>query len=121
MIDRFSSHWKEACDLVDYTYPEDLESWKCPDNGIVDIHSPVLDKLSPGDVIYMNAINYSYFFLFCMLRPAILDYIPFAMLSCSNEAQDFQIGCCSASLVENMNLMRSCLIGCPLDRFCRKG
>ena len=90
MIDRFSSHWKEACDLVDYIYPEDLESWKCPDNGIVDIHSPVLDKLSPGDVIYMNAINYSYFFLFCMLRPAILDYIPFAMLSCSNEAQDFQ-------------------------------
>ena len=90
MIDRFSPHWKEACDLVDYTYPEDLESWKCPANGVVDIHSPVLDKLSPGDVICMNAINYSYFFLFCMLRPAILDYTPFVMLSCSEKAQEFQ-------------------------------
>ena len=90
MIDRFSSHWKEECDLVDYTYSEDLESWKCPDNGIVDIHSPFLDKLSPDDVVYMNTINYSYFFLFCMLHPAILNYTPFAMLSCSKEAQEFQ-------------------------------
>lgn len=90
MIDRFSPHWKEACDLVDYTFPEDLESWKSPANGVVDIHSPVLDKLSPGDVVYMNAINYSYFFLFCMLRPAILDYIPIVMLSCSEKAQEFQ-------------------------------
>ena len=90
MIDRFSPHWKEVCELIDYTYPEDLESWKCPDNGIVDIHSPVLDKLSPGDVVYMNAINYSYFFLFSMLRSAILDYTPFAMLSFSEEAREFQ-------------------------------
>ena len=90
MIDRFSPHWKEACDLVDYTYPEDLESWKCPANGVVDIHSPVLDKLSPGSVVYMNPINYSYFFLFCMLRPAILDYTPFVMLSCNEVAQEFQ-------------------------------
>ena len=90
MIDRFSPHWKEACDLVDYTYPEDLESWKCPANGVVDIHSPVLDKFSPGDVVYMNGINYSYFFLFSMLRSAILGYTPFAMLSFSEEAREFQ-------------------------------
>lgn len=90
MIDRFSPHWKKACELIDYTYPEDLESWKCPDNGIIDIHSPVLDRLSPGDVVYMNGINYSYFFLFCMLRPAILDYTPFAMLSCNEESLEFQ-------------------------------
>ena len=79
MIDRLSSHWKEACELIDYTYPEDLESWKCPDGGSIDISLPVLDKLSPGDVVYMNDINYSYMFLFGMLRPAILDYTPLVM------------------------------------------
>ena len=62
MIDRFSARWKEACELIDYTYAEDLEGWACPDDGIIDIHSPVLDRLSPGDVVCMNAINYSYFF-----------------------------------------------------------
>ena len=90
MIDRFSARWKEACELIDYTYAEDLEGWACPDDGIIDIHSPVLDRLLPGDVVYMNAINYSYFLLFCMLRPAILDYTPFAMLSSSLEAHAFQ-------------------------------
>lgn len=89
MIDRFSPHWKEACELMDYTYPEDLDSWKCPD-GTIDIHSPVLDRLSPGDVVCMNGINYSYFFLFSMLRPAMLDYTPFAMLSCTVEGHEFQ-------------------------------
>lgn len=90
MIDRFSARWKEACELIGYTYAEDLEGWTCPDDGIIDIHSPVLDRLSPGDVVCMNAINYSYFLLFCMLRPAILDYTPFAMLSSSLEAHAFQ-------------------------------
>ena len=85
MIDRLSSHWKEACELIDYTYPEDLESWKCPDDGSIDISLPVLDKLSPGDVVYMNNINYSYMFLFSMLRPAILDYTPLVMLSCNEQ------------------------------------
>ena len=82
MIDRLSSHWKEACELIDYTYPDELESWKCPNDGSIDISLPVLDKLSPGDVVYMNNINYSYMFLFSMLRPAILDYTPLVMLSC---------------------------------------
>ena len=90
MIDRLSSHWKEACELIDYTYPEDLESWKCPDGGSIDISLPVLDKLSPGDVVYMNDINYSYMFLFGMLRPAILDYTPLVMLSCNEESHTFQ-------------------------------
>ena len=90
MIDRLSSHWKEACELIDYTYPEDLESWKCPDGGSIDISLPVLDKLSPGDVVYMNDINYSYMFLFSMLRPAILDYTPLVMLSCNEESHTFQ-------------------------------
>lgn len=90
MIDRFSASWKEACELIEYTYAEDLEGWACPDDGIIDIHSPVLDRLSPGDVVCMNAINYSYFLLFGMLRPAILDYTPFAMLSCNEKAQEFQ-------------------------------
>ena len=90
MIDRFSPHWKEACELIDYTYPEDLESWKCPDDGSIDISLPVLDKLSPGDVVYMNNINYSYMFLFSMLRPAILDYTPLVMLSCNEESHTFQ-------------------------------
>ena len=90
MIDRFSPHWKEACELIDYTYPEDLESWKCPDDGSIDISLPVLDKLSSGDVVYMNDINYSYMFLFGMLRPAILDYTPLVMLSCNEESHTFQ-------------------------------
>ena len=90
MIDRLSSHWKEACELIDYTYPEDLESWKCPDDGSIDISLPVLDKLSPGDVVYMNNINYSYMFLFSMLRPAILDYTSLVMLSCNEESHTFQ-------------------------------
>ena len=90
MIDRLSSHWKEACELIDYTYPEDLESWKYPDDGSIDISLPVLDKLSPGDVVYMNNINYSYMFLFSMLRPAILDYTPLVMLSCNEESHIFQ-------------------------------
>ena len=62
MIDRFSPQWKEVCELIDYTYSENLESWACPNDSRIDIHSPVLDRLSPGDVVYMNAINYSYFF-----------------------------------------------------------
>lgn len=90
MIDRFSPHWKKACELIDYTYPEDLDVWKCPKDGIIDIHSPVLDRLSPGDVVYTNAMNYSYFFLFSILRPAIQDYTPFAMLSCKEEGHEFQ-------------------------------
>ena len=90
MIDRFSPHWKKACELIDYTYPEDLESWKCPDNGIIDIHSPVLDRLSPGDVVYMNGINYSYFFIFSMLNSAILDYTPLALLSTSKNVHVYQ-------------------------------
>lgn len=90
MIDRLSSHWKEACELIDYTYPEDLESWKCPDDGSIDISLPVLDKLSPCDVVYMNGINYSYMFLFSMLRSAILDYTPLVMLSCNEESHIFQ-------------------------------
>lgn len=90
MIDRLSQYWKEACELIDYTYPEDLESWKCPNDGIIDIHSPVLERLSPGDVVYTNAMNYSYFFLFSILRPAIQDYTPFAMLSCKEECHEFQ-------------------------------
>lgn len=89
MIDRLSSYWKEACELIDYTYPEDLESWKCPDNGTIDISLPFLDKLPPGDVVYMNDINYSYMFLFSTLRPAILDYTPLVMLSCSEETHVF--------------------------------
>ena len=86
MIDRFSPHWKEACELIDYTYPDELESWKCPNDGSIDISLPVLDKLSPCDVVYMNDINYSYMFLFSMLRPAILDYTPLVMLSCNEES-----------------------------------
>ena len=81
MIDQFSLRWKEACDLIDYTYPEDLDIWKGINEGVIDISSPVLDRLSPGNVVCMNSINYAYFFLFDMLRPAILDYTPFAMLS----------------------------------------
>lgn len=90
MIDRFSPHWKEACDLVDYTYPEDLESWKCPNDGIIDIDSLVLNRILPGDVIYMLDFNYSYFFLFSLLRLAILDYTPFAMLSVREKSHEFQ-------------------------------
>ena len=90
MIDRLSSHWKEACELIDYTYPDELESWKCPNDGSIDISLPVLDKLSPCDVVYMNGINYSYMFLFSMLRSAILDYTPLVMLSCNEESHIFQ-------------------------------
>ena len=85
MIDRFSSHWKEACELIDYTYPEDLDSWVNSSNGIIDIASPVLDKIFPGDVIFINSLAYSYCFLFSMLRSAILDYTPLAMLSTFEE------------------------------------
>lgn len=90
MIDGLSSHWKKACELVDYTYPEDLEDWVCPDDGSISISSSVLDSLSPGDVIGMNGTNYSYQFLFSLLRNALLDYTPFAMLSFSEEAREFQ-------------------------------
>ena len=90
MIDQFSLRWKEACDLIDYTYPEDLDIWKGINDGVIDISSPVLDRLSPGDVVCMNSINYAYFFLFDMLRPAILDYTPFAMLSSCKLTYIFQ-------------------------------
>lgn len=90
MIDRFSPYWKEACELIDYTYPENLAIWKCPNNGVIDISSPVLDKLSSGNVVYVNCINYSYFFLFDMLRSAFLDYTSFAMLSCNEKTYIFQ-------------------------------
>lgn len=37
MIDKFSPYWKKACDLIDYTYPEDLDSWKYQENGTINI------------------------------------------------------------------------------------
>ncbi len=89
MIDRLSSHWKEACELINYTYAEDLGSWVCPGGGIVNISTPFLDRILPGDVICMNSINYAYLFLFDMLRHAILDYLPLAMLSTTQAIYDF--------------------------------
>lgn len=90
MIDKFSPYWKKACELINYTYPEDLDSWKCPENVTINISSPVLEKLSLGDVVCINSINYSYFFIFSMLNSAILDYTPLALLSTSKNVHVYQ-------------------------------
>lgn len=90
MIDKFSPYWKKACELINYTYPEDLDSWKCPENGTINISSPVMEKLSLGDVVCINSINYSYFFIFSMLSSAILDYTPLALLSTSKNVHVYQ-------------------------------
>ena len=55
------------------------------------IFFPLLERISHGDVICMNGINYSYLFPFNLFRSEILDYIPFAMLSCNEEPHIFKI------------------------------
>ena len=64
MLDRFSPPWKDV------------------------IFFPLLERISLGDIICMNGINYSYLFPFNLFRTEILDYIPFAMLSC-NEGNSY--------------------------------
>lgn len=80
MIDRFSSTWKKMSDAIDYTYPEDLDKWKSISTSIKTGNS-VLPEIRPGEVVYLNTLIFSYLFAFDLIRDALFDYKPMAMLS----------------------------------------
>ena len=67
MIDEFSPLWHEASALIDYTYAEDLDTWKSSGADGLEINSPVLDKLNPGDIVYVNSNVFSFLFVFDLL------------------------------------------------------
>ena len=89
MIDEFSPLWHEASALIDYTYAEDLDTWKtCSADGI-EINSPVLERLRSGDIVYVNSNVFSFLFVFDLLRKPMHEYSPLVFLSTSEKVREY--------------------------------
>lgn len=89
MMDSFSPLWAEASAIIDYTYPEDLSIWKNDYSEGTLINSPVLNRLRPGDVVYINNNVFSFMYAFELLRLPIQNYVPLALLSTSEYMKEY--------------------------------
>ena len=87
MIDRFSAIWGKLTDTIDYTYPEDLDKWKSI-SASIETGNPVLPEIRPGEVVYLNTLIFSHLFAFDLIRDALFDYKPMAMLSGDEEGKE---------------------------------
>ena len=87
-MDRYSHSWAEASSIIDYAYPEDLCRWNNDYKDGIAVDSPVLDRLRPGDVVYISNDLFSFMYAFEILRLPIRNYDPIALLSTSEDMKE---------------------------------
>lgn len=78
----------EVSRRLEYVYPEDLPIWKSEENKMINIGSPILDKLHNSDVIFINQSVFGRLFLLDMIRKAMKDYTPIAFLHATNAEKE---------------------------------
>ena len=87
-MDRYSHSWAEASSIIDYAYPEDLCRWNNDYKEGIAVDSPVLDRLRPGDAVYISNDPFSFMYAFEILRLPIRNYAPIALLSMSEDMKE---------------------------------
>ena len=88
MIDNYERLREKSSELLDYTYSENLSQWKSDIQDRISIGSPVIGSFCLGCVYYFHNGWLQHLFILDLLRKPIVENIPIAFLTTSEEVRD---------------------------------